>query len=94
MEKFAVTNDINERFNKVEERFSNYLKSEIFEKQKEKMEEGLKIWKDNINNFNIDNSRFKKIINRFDEILLGMFIIYYTFKYAIFYYRKSIQTSN
>ena len=43
MEKFAVTNDINERFNKVEERFSNYLKSEIFEKQKEKMEEGLKI---------------------------------------------------
>lgn len=70
MQKFALTKDMNVRFDEVESRFKGYLKMRDFENHKQSIEEITMICKKNIDNFNIDNVQMKTIVKRFDEVIL------------------------
>ena len=71
MENFAKSHDIESRFERVEGRFKNYLLETTFKTHQKSTLDSVTIWKERINTFDINNLQMKKIISRFDEVLLG-----------------------
>jgi hypothetical protein len=70
MKKFAKAEEVSERFEEIDLQFNNYLKIDVFTSQKEEVDQITTICKKNISNFTIDNAKMKKIIQRFDEVIL------------------------
>ncbi len=70
MQKYSISKDVDENFEKVNSRFKEYLKVDSFKSELNKLEEIIYNCRENVNNFNIDNVQMKKIVMRFDEIIL------------------------
>ena len=70
MQKYALTKEIDEKFESVHLKFNDYIKSDSYTSQIEKLKEITHVWRENVNNFNIDNVQMKRIVMRFDEVIL------------------------
>ena len=70
MQKYSLSKDVDDHFEKINAKFKDYLKVDSFKTELDRLEEITYICKENVNNFNVDNIQMKKIVMRFDEIIL------------------------